>query len=98
MICVRGRSISASEVTMILHAYIVLCMVFNPTLCREQEIVPDDMTPLVSVMDCGRLGFTTRGGLIDSDGAMWLVQGVRCRYEEKRLTDIQQRLRASVSP
>jgi hypothetical protein len=82
---------------MIVHAFVVYCLVFNPTMCREQEIVPDDYGPVTSVTHCAMGGMIyAAGGMIDRDGALWMIKGVRCKQEP--LTDVQRRLRAAVTP
>lgn len=84
---------------MLIHVFVVLCLALNPTQCVEQEIVPDNYSAVVSVIDCGRLGFLHSGSAVDRDGATWIVKAVHCRREGSLpATDIQKRLRAALQP
>ena len=60
------------------HAFIVYCLMLNPTMCRTFEILPDDGYPIASVGEC------MRGGMMGSaeftfESAQWYVKGVSCR-------------------
>ena len=82
---------------MLIHAFVRLCMVINPTMCVEQEIIPWDYRQVVSVMDCAMGGMIfMSGSIVDRNGMAYGVKGIRCTNEGSLpTTEIQARLRAS---
>jgi hypothetical protein len=83
---------------MLIHAFVRLCMVLNPMMCVEQEIIPWDYRQVVSVMDCAMGGMIfMSGSIVDRDGMAYTVKGIRCASEGSLpTTEIQARLRASL--
>jgi hypothetical protein len=70
-----------------IHAYVVMCMLLNPTLCREQEIVPDDFHAIASPVACARGGIIySAGGIIEINGVQWVIKGVRCKLDGSMLS------------
>ena len=62
----------------VIKLVVVYCMVLNPTMCKELEMVPDNYRPITSMMDC------LMGGAIGSTSFVlehteWLVKGWRCK-------------------
>jgi hypothetical protein len=73
-----------------IHTYIVLCMLHNPELCIDYEIVPDNFSPV------GSIGFCMKGGAIFSmdhptmevGGIEYTTKGVICKGDPPRNEDI----------
>lgn len=79
-----------------LHVYAVLCMLHNPDICIDYEIVPDDFGPVNSVVYCMKGGAifgmthqTVRVGDID-----YVFKGVHCKGNPPTNGDIQEWVRA----
>lgn len=81
---------------MIIHAFIVFCMVHNPTMCKELEIAPVDATLTQQMCLRGLMMGDQRE--FDMDGARWQIRGGKCRPVEAAVARIQERLKAAVEP
>ena len=91
----------------IIHVFVRFCMLLNPTMCRELEIVPVEQVmidgksvvmPMTAsnMMQCMR-GVMSRPQVeFDMDGARWTVKGGRCEQIPANITEVQALLRASV--
>jgi hypothetical protein len=84
----------------IIHVFVSFCMVLNPTMCRELEIVPlgaDNMPyPASNIVECMR-GVMSRPQVeFDMEGARWTVKGGRCEVVAAPIAQTQARLRSSV--
>lgn len=76
----------------IVHAFVRFCMVLNPTMCQELEIVPIDHAA-ASISECAKgvmMGSTME---FDYQGARWEIRGGTCRAVQSSLGEIQARLR-----
>lgn len=85
----------------LIHTFVRFCMLLNPTMCRELEIVHADYSLATSTIDCLKGGaiYSGIGFRFDLDGLQWQVKGTRCDAEGSLpTTELQQRLRASVTP
>lgn len=74
------------------HAYVVICMVLNSTMCMNYEIVPFNFDPVTSQMHCLRGGviFNTEHSKLDLNGVEWETKGgVRCIAEPPRVGEIE---------
>jgi hypothetical protein len=74
-----------------LHVYAVLCMLHNPEMCIDYEIVPDNFGPVSSIGYCMKGGAiwgvghpTIRVGDID-----YVYKGVHCKGNPPTNEDIQ---------
>jgi len=79
-----------------IRAFVVYCMILNPTMCRNLEIVPEDGHPIASQMECllggaifdaqTRIGQQTpatqdEGLRIKYEGIEWRVKYIMCKQE-----------------
>ena len=80
---------------MIVHAFLRFCMVLNPTMC--QEIAPSDHA-IVSQSECMRGIMMGSNAEFNYQGAPWQIRGGICREVPTAVAEIQQQLRASVTP
>jgi hypothetical protein len=76
-----------------IHTYVVLCMLYNPTMCIDYEIVPDNFSPVGSVGYCMKGGalFSMEHSQMTIGGIDYVAKGgVRCKGDPPRDTDIAQ--------
>lgn len=79
-----------------IRAFVVYCMVLNPTMCRNLEIVPDDGHKIASQMECllGGAIFDAQTRIsqqtpasqdaelrITYEGIEWRVKYIMCKQE-----------------
>lgn len=64
-----------------IHAFVVYCLVLNPTMCQTLEIAPVDGHRIASAMECMRGGMMGSSGEFTYQGAQWRIKGLSCREE-----------------
>lgn len=74
-----------------LHVYVVLCQLFNPEICIDYEIVPDDFSPVNSVGYCLKGGaiFGMEHPTVTVGGIEYIYKGVHCKGNPPTNEDIQ---------
>jgi hypothetical protein len=82
---------------MVVHAFIRFCMILNPTMCQELEIAPA-MHLMASPVECMRGVMMGDQREFSYQGARWRIAGGSCREVPLTNVDLQERLRAAVSP
>jgi hypothetical protein len=82
---------------MIVHAFLRFCMVLNPTMCQELEIAPADHA-IVSQIECMRGIMMGSNAEFTYQGARWQIRGGVCREIPSSIAEIQNQLKASVTP
>ena len=82
---------------MIVHAFLRFCMVLNPTMCQELEIVPADHA-IVSQLECMRGIMMGSNAEFTYQGARWQIRGGLCKEVPSAVAEMQRQLRASVTP
>ena len=82
---------------MIVHAFLRFCMVLNPTMCQELEIAPADHA-IVSLTECMRGIMMGNNAEFSYQGARWQIRGGLCRELPSAVAEIQNQLKASVTP
>lgn len=76
-----------------IHAFVIYCMVLNPTMCMKYEIIPDNYEPVASVMHClmGGVIFSGQHQYLDHNGIAWETKGgVRCYQDPPSASEIVQ--------
>jgi hypothetical protein len=81
---------------MIVHAFIRFCMVLNPTMCQELEIVPRDHL-MASLVECIRGTMMGDQREFTYQDVRWRIAGGSCREVPLTNVDLQERLRASIT-
>lgn len=74
-----------------IHTYVVLCMLYNPTMCIDYEIVPDNFGPVGSLTYCMKGGaiFSGEHATMTIGGIEYVSKGgVRCKGDPPRNEDI----------
>lgn len=83
----------------IIHVFVRFCLLLNPTMCRELEIVPigPDKMPYAAsnLMQCMRGVMSRPQQEFTMEGARWTVRGGRCEVV-KTSEDLRARLRGGV--
>jgi hypothetical protein len=82
---------------MIVHAFVRFCMVLNPTMCQELKIAPADHA-IVSQIECMRGVMMGSNAEFSYQGAQWQIRGGICKEVPSSVAEIQQQLRAAMTP
>jgi hypothetical protein len=73
-----------------LHTYVVLCMLYNPGMCINYEIVPDNLGPVAAITYCMKGGaiFSMDHPTLVVGGIDYVAKGVFCKGDPPRNEDI----------
>ena len=74
-----------------LHVYVVMCMLYNPSLCIDYEIVPADFSPVSAIGYCMKGGaiFSMEHHTMTIGGIDYVSKGgVKCKGDPPRNEDI----------
>jgi hypothetical protein len=74
-----------------IHTFAVLCMLYNPTMCIDYEIVPDNFSPVTSLGYCmkgGAIFATLNPGVIEIGGIQYVAKGVHCKGNPPTASEI----------
>ena len=59
------------------HAYVIICMLLNASMCLKYEIIPESLEAVTSPMACMQGGaiFSAQHPLVDHNGIQWTTTG-----------------------
>lgn len=71
-----------------IKAYIVACMIFNPTMCRQFEFEPVNDRQITSITDCLMGGVIYQTWRFSWEHALWESKGgVHCEMKTASVID-----------